>query len=69
MQKTNYFKKTFFFVFVFFLTYKIVYQFFEGIDTFTIEFILKTVAIAFTTAIFLGVLNHFLKIDFIKRKQ
>ena len=63
MQKTNYFKKTFIFVFVFFIVYKIVFQLFEGIDTFTSEFLIKTLAVVFMTSLTLAVLNHFLKIE------
>ncbi|NMH25234.1 hypothetical protein [Flavobacterium solisilvae] len=68
MQKTNYFKKTFIFVFVFFTVYKIVFQLFEGIETFTSEFLIKTLAVVFMTSLTLAVLNHFLKIDFNKKK-
>ena len=67
MQKTNYFKKTFFFVFVFVLTYRIVFQLFEDTEAFTIQLIIKAIAIAFFSAITMGVINHFLKFEFSKK--
>ena len=67
MQKFNYFKKTFVFVFVFFFVYKIVFQLFEGTETLTTDFFIKTFAVSLITAIILGILNQFLKIDFTKK--
>ncbi len=69
MQKFNYFIKTFVFIFVFFSVYKIVVQLFEGIETLTGDFFIKTFAISLITALILGILNQFLKIDFAKKEQ
>ncbi|MFN3754764.1 hypothetical protein [Flavobacterium sp.] len=69
MQPADYFKRTFIFVFVFFLVYKFTYQIFEGIDNITAEFMLKTLAIVTLTALVLGIINYFLKIDIPKKKQ
>lgn len=69
MQKFNYFIKTFVFIFVFFSVYKIVVQIFEGIETLTGDFFIKTFAVSLTTALILGILNQFLKFDFAKKEQ
>jgi hypothetical protein len=67
MPKRNYFKITFIFVFVFYTLYKVVFQLFIG--DFSTAFFLKTLALSFTTALVLGVLNHFLKWDFFKKNK
>jgi hypothetical protein len=67
MKAINYFKKTFVFVFVFSLAYRMVFQLFNGLDSFSLKFFLKTLFVSTLTALILGVLNYFLKIDFIKK--
>jgi hypothetical protein len=66
-MKKNYFKTTFVFVFVFILTMKIVGELLEGAN-FTKDFLLKTLFASIVTAIVLGILNHFAKIDFSRKK-
>jgi hypothetical protein len=67
MKAINYFKQTFVFVFVFSLAYRMVFQLFDGLDSFSLKFFLKTLYVSTITALILGVLNYFLKIDFIKK--
>ena len=67
MKAINYFKKTFVFVFVFSLAYRMVFQLFNGLDSFSLKLFLKTLFVSTLTALILGVLNYFLKIDFIKK--
>ena len=66
MKASNYFKKTFVFVFVFSLAYRVVFQLFDGIDSFSLRFFLKTLFVSTLTALILGILNYFLKIEIIK---
>jgi hypothetical protein len=67
MPQRNYFKITFIIVFVFSTVYKVVFQLFFG--DFTTAFFLKTLAVSFTTAVVLGVLNHFLQWDFLPKNK
>jgi hypothetical protein len=69
MKASDYFKKTFVFVFVFSLAYRIVFQLFDGFKLFTLIFFLKTLFVSSLTALILGILNYFLKIDFIKNNN
>lgn len=66
MKASNYFKKTFVFVFVFSLAYRMVFQLFDGLESFSLKFFLKTLFVSTLTALILGILNYFLKIEFIK---
>jgi len=67
-MKNNYFKKTFVLAFVFIFIIKILDLLFEGIDTFTVNSFLKVLFVSFGTALILGTLNHFLKLDIYKKK-
>ena len=67
MPQRNYFKITFIIVFVFSTVYKVVFQLF--LDDFTTAFFLKTLAVSFTTALVLGILNHFLQWDFLPKNK
>jgi hypothetical protein len=69
MKASDYFKKTFVFVFVFSLAYRIVIQLFDGLDSFNIKFFLKTLFVSILTALILGGLNYFFKIEFIKKSN
>ena len=66
MKASDYFKKTFVFVLVFSLAYRIVFQLFDGLESFSLKFFLKTLFVSTLTALILGILNYFLKIEFIK---
>ena len=68
MKASDYLKKTFVFVFVFSLAYRIVFQLFDGFDSFSLKFFLKTLFVSTLTALVLGILNYFLKIEFVKSK-
>ena len=69
MKAIDYFKKTFVFVFVFSLAYRIVFQLFDGFDSFSLRFLLKTLFVSTLTALILGILNYFVKFEFFKKKQ
>ena len=69
MKASDYFKKTFVFVFVFSLAYRIVIQLFDGLDSFNIKFFIKTFFVSILTALILGILNYFFKIEFIKKSN
>ena len=69
MKASDYFKKTFVFVFVFSLAYRIVFQLFDGLNSFSLKFLLKTLFVSTLTALILGILNYFLKIEFIKKNK
>ena len=68
MKSSDYFKKTFVFVFVFSLAYRIVLQLFDGFDSYSLKFFLKTLFVSSLTALILGILSYFLKIEYIKKK-
>jgi hypothetical protein len=69
MKGSNYFKKTFVFVFVFSLSYRVVFQLFDGLDSFNLKFFLKTLFVSTLTALILGILNYFFKVDFIRKNN
>jgi hypothetical protein len=69
MKAIDYFKKTFVFVFVFSLAYRIVLQLFDGLESFSIEFLLKILFVSTLTALILGILNYFFKVEFIKNRN
>ena len=70
MKPFDYFKKTFVFVFVFILVYKAVGLMFNRFVDFNLQYALKTLLVAFTTALVLGVINYFAKVDlFIKDRH
>ena len=69
MTASDYFKKTFVFVFTFSLTSRIVFQLFDGLDSFSLRFLIKTLFVSLFTALILGILNYFLKFEFIKKKK
>ena len=69
MKASDYFKKTFVFVFVFSLVYRIVIQLFDGLDSFNIKFFIKTFFVSTLTALILGILNYFFKVDFIRKNN
>ena len=69
MKASDYFKKTFVFVFVFSFTSRIVFQLFDGLDLFSLKFLIKTLFVSLLTALILGILNYFLKFEFIKKKK
>jgi hypothetical protein len=69
MKASDYFKKTFVFVFVFSLAYRIVFQLFDGLDSFSLKFLLKTLFVSTLTALILGILNYFVKFEIIKKNK
>jgi hypothetical protein len=70
MQPINYFKKTFVFVFIFIVVSRFVYQLFlEDLNTISLNFVLKIFATAFITALILGIINFYAKMDFLKAKE
>jgi hypothetical protein len=69
MKVSDYLKKTFIFVFVFSFTYRIVFQLFDGLDSFSLRFLMKTLFVSLLTALILGILNYFFKVEFIKKSK
>ena len=69
MKASDYFKKTFVFVFVFSLAYRIVFQLFDGLDSCSLKFLLKTLFVSSLTALILGILNYFVKFEIIKKNK
>jgi succinate dehydrogenase hydrophobic anchor subunit len=69
LTSKQYFVKTFFFVFVFYTVYKAVYQAMSGLETITVDFIIKTLGIGFVVAAVLGGINYFAKVNFFTRKN
>ena len=69
MKASDYFKKTFVFVFVFTLAYRIVFQLFNGIDSFSLMFLIKTLFVGSVTALLLGILNYFVKFEILKKNK
>ena len=69
MKAGDYFKKTFVFVFIFSVTYRIVFQLFDGLDSFSLKFLLKTLFVSTLTALILGILNYFVKFEIIKKNK
>jgi len=66
MLPKDYFKKTFVFVFIFFVVYKFVGVIMNG--DFVYMDIVKILAIGLITALILGGINYFLKWDFFPTK-
>ena len=69
MKGSDYFKRTFVLVFVFYLTYRIAFQLFDGFDSFSLKFLMKTLFVSSLTALTLGILNYFFKVEFIKKSN
>ena len=69
MKANDYFKITFVFVFVFSLANQIVLQLFDGLESFSIKFLLKILFVSTLTALILGILNYFFKVQFIKNRN
>ena len=69
MKVSDYLKKTFIFVFVFSFTYRIVFQLFDGLNSFSLKFLLKTLFVSTLTALILGILNYFVKFEIIKKNK
>jgi hypothetical protein len=69
MKGSDYLKRTFVLVFVFSLTYRIGFQLFDGFDSFNLKFLMKTLFVSSLTALTLGILNYFFKVEFIKKSN
>jgi uncharacterized membrane protein YvlD (DUF360 family) len=69
MKASDYFKKTFVLVFVFSLAFRIVFQLFDGLNSFSLNFLMKTFFVSLLTALILGILNYFFKVEFIKKSK
>ena len=69
MKASDYFKKTFVFVLIFSLAYRIVFQLFDGLNSFSLKFLLKTLFVSTLTALILGILNYFVKFEIIKKNK
>jgi hypothetical protein len=69
MKASDYFKKTFVFVFVFSLAYRIVFQLFDGLDSISLKFLTKTFLVSLLTALILGTLNYFVKFEIFKKSN
>ncbi len=69
MKPFDYLKKTFVFVFVFFIVYKAVGLMFNRFADLNLQNVLKIVLVAFITALVLGVINYFAKVDFFTKKD
>ena len=68
MKQFDYFKKTFVFVFIFYIVYKAVGMLFNKSSDLNLLNVFKILFIAFTMALVLGVINYFAKIDFFTKK-
>ena len=69
MESKDFFKKTFVFVFIFIFVSKFIFQIFDGINTITVNFVLKILTNAFVTALIIGGLNYYVKIGFNIQKE
>ncbi len=69
MKASDYFKKTLVFVFVFSLAYRIVFQLFDGLDSFSLKFLTKTFLVSLLTALILGTLNYFVKFEIFNKSN
>jgi hypothetical protein len=69
MQPKDYFKKTFAFVFVFFIVFKGTEQLMSDFSGFNFEFMFKTVVTGLIVALILGGINYFAKVDFPQKKE
>ncbi len=63
MQPKNYFKKTFVFVFIFYIVFRATEQLLTDFSGYTVEFMLKTLFVGAIVALVLGGINHFVKFD------
>ena len=68
MKPIDYFKKTFVFVFIFFIVYKAVGMLFDSFADLNLQNVLKIILAAFITALVLGLINYFAKVDFFTKK-
>jgi len=69
MQPKDYFKKTFAFVFLFFIVYKSTSQLMMDYSGFNFFFMFKTLAIGAIVASILGGINYFAKVDIPQKKE
>jgi hypothetical protein len=69
MKPIDYFKKTFVGVFVFITIFKLSFQLLDDVDKFTMHFVIKNIAVAFITALVMGVMNYYAKIGFLTQKE
>lgn len=69
MESKYYFKKTFVFVFIFSILYKTIGMMFERFEGFDLQFVVKTVVVSSITALVLGGINAYAKIDFLNKKK
>jgi hypothetical protein len=70
MQPKDYFKKTFAFVFIFYIVYRATEQMMIDFSKFDFAFILKILSIGIVVALILGGINYFAKVDyFIKKRE
>jgi len=69
MNSKDYFIRTFVIAFVFLLVNRLILQFLDGIDTITMNFTIKTLITVFCTALILGILNYFFKINPLNKKN
>jgi hypothetical protein len=69
MKASDYFKKTFVFVFVFSLAYRMVFQLFDGFDSISLKFLMKILFVSLLTALLLGTLNYFVKFEIFKKSN
>jgi hypothetical protein len=69
MQPKDYFKKTFVFVFVFYIVYKSTFQLMDDFSKFNFEFMFKTLIIGAIVAAILGGINYFAKVDLPPQKR
>ncbi|MFM2213396.1 MAG: hypothetical protein RL427_659 [Bacteroidota bacterium] len=67
MKPKEYFKKTFVFVFVFYLVYKTVGMLFNPSE-FNMMNCVKTITVSLITALVLGGINYYAKVDFFTKK-
>jgi hypothetical protein len=69
MQPKDYFKKTFAFVFLFFIVYKSTSQLMIDYSEFNFLFIIKTLVIGAIVATILSGINYFAKVDIPQKKE
>ncbi|MFB9089970.1 hypothetical protein ACFFUU_10185 [Flavobacterium paronense] len=68
MEPIDFFKKTFVFVFAFYIVFKAVGLVMNKFEEFNLVYVLKTVLAALVTALILGIINYFAKVDFFTKK-
>ena len=69
MPPKDYFKKTFVFVFFFYIVFKATFQMMEDFSGFTFLFMFKTLVMGLMVAAILGGINYFAKVDFPLQKR